>query len=300
MATLHDALVTLTLVLAPFLPFLAEEFFQNLVRGVDANAPTSVHHCDFPAVDDSLRDPELERLMELTRLIASLGNAARKGAGVRSQQPLPAIRVAGGSTFRELPAWASNLLVDELNVKRVEYAQELAEAVRQRAEGNPKILGPKYGRDYARIRADLQAGKFEVLDDGRVRVQEFTLEPGEVTLSLEPAPGYAAAADRGVLVVLDTSLSPELVAEGRARAAVRLIQDARKQAGFDVSDRIKVRYTASDGVAEAFEQHAAYIRRETLATRLEPGLDAAEGWHRAEDQIDGLPVVVAVQREQSA
>ena len=90
----------------------------------------------------------------------------------------------------------------------------------------------------------------------------------------------------------------ELVTEGRARAVVRLIQDARKQAGFNVSDRIHVRYDASDGVSEAFEQHAAYIRRETLATRLEPGLDNDGNWHRAEDEIDGLPVVVAVQREQ--
>jgi isoleucyl-tRNA synthetase len=117
---------------------------------------------------------------------------------------------------------------------------------------------------------------------------------------LEPAPGYAAAADRGLLVVLDTTLSPDLVTEGRARAAVRLIQDARKQAGFDVSDRINVRYAASDGVAEAFEQHAAYISRETLATRLEPGVETDGTWHRAEAKIDGLPVTVAVQREQRA
>ena len=296
MATLHDALVTLTTLLAPFLPFLAEEIYQNLVRGVDESAPLSVHLCSYPAVDASLRDPELERYMGLTRLVASLGNAARKGASIRAQQPLPAVRVAGGSTFRELPDWASALIRDELNVKRVEYAQELTEAVRARAEGNPKLLGPKYGKEYNRIRASLQSGEFSVLDDGRVQVAEFTLLPEEVTLSLEPAPGFAAAADRGVLVVLDTALSPELVTEGRARAAVRLIQDARKQAGFDVSDRINVRYTASDGVAEAFERHAAYISRETLATQLEPGLESAHGWHTAQDEIDGLPVTVAVKR----
>ena len=174
-------------------------------------------------------------------------------------------------------------------------AQELSEAVRTRAEGNPKILGPKYGKEYPRIRGALQAGEFSVVD-GRVHVGEWVLEPDEVNLSLEPAPGFAAAADRGVLVVLDTSLSPELVTEGRARAAVRLIQDARKQAGFDVSDRIHVRYSAADGAAAAFEQHAAYIRRETLATRLEPGLEAEGAWHQAADEIDGLPVTVAVQR----
>jgi isoleucyl-tRNA synthetase len=297
MATLHDALVTVTRLLAPFLPFLSEEIYQNLVRSVEPAAPLSVHHTAYPEVDASLRDPELERVMDFTRLVASLGNAARKGASLRGQQPLAAVRVAGGSTFTELPEWASALIRDELNVKRVEYARELSGAVNQRAEGNPKLLGPKYGHEYTRIRGGLLSGQFSVLNDGRVQVDEFVLEPEEVTLSLEPAPGYAAAADRGVLVVLDTSLSPELVTEGRARAAVRLIQDARKQAGFDVSDRISVRYWAADGAAEAFLRHAAYISRETLANQLEPGIEEGNGWHTNEDQIDGLPVKVAVKRE---
>jgi isoleucyl-tRNA synthetase len=299
MATLHDALVTVTKLLAPFLPFLAEDIYQNLVRGVEPSAPVSIHHCAYPEVDASLRDADLERVMDLTRLVASLGNAARKQASIRGQLPLPAVRIAGGSTFSELPDWAGALIRDELNVKRVEYAQELSAAVRQRAEGNPKLLGPKYGRDYARIRAALQACCFMVMDDGRVQAEDFVLEPEEVTLSLEPAPGFAAQADRGVLVVLDTELSPELVTEGRARAAVRLIQDARKQAGFDVSDRISVRYTAADGAALAFQQFADYISRETLATQMQAVTDLveADGWHTTEDQIDGLPVKVAVRRE---
>jgi isoleucyl-tRNA synthetase len=296
MATLHEVLVTLTGLMAPFMPFLAEEFFQNLVRSVEPDAPVSVHHTAFPEVDPSRQDAALERVMAWTRQVASLGNAARKGAGLRLRQPLQALRVAGGSTFRDLPAWADALLLDELNVKRVEYVETLDEAVRQRAETNPKVLGPKYGKDYPRLRAALQAGDFRVVA-GRVHVQQWVLEPDEVTLSLEPAPGYAAAADGGVLVVLDTQLTPELLAEGRAREVVRLIQDARKQAGFDVSDRIAVRYVASDGAAEAFLQHADYIQRETLATRLQQGLDEAAGWHRSEEEIDGVPVVVAVQRE---
>ena len=110
----------------------------------------------YPEVDDHLRDAELERVMDLTRLVAGLGNTARKGAGVRSRQPLPALLVAGGSTFRELPDWAGALIQDELNVKRVEYVKELGEAVRQRAEANPKILGPKYGKDYPRIRTAIR------------------------------------------------------------------------------------------------------------------------------------------------
>jgi len=299
MATLYEALVTLTRLLAPFMPFLAEELFQNLVRSVDADAPPSVHLTEYPEVDASRRDAQLERAMDFARLVASLGNAARKGAGIPLRQPLPALRVSGGSTFRELPAWAGVLLREELNVRRVEYVQELSEAVRQRAEGNPKILGPKYGKDYPKIRQALQEGRFEV-DGDRLRVERWFLEPDEHTLLLEPAPGFAAAADRGVLVVLDTELTPGLLAEGRAREVVRLIQDARKRAGFNVSDRIQVRYDARDGVAEAVQQHAAYIRRETLATQLIAGLDSAHDWPRAEAEIDGVPVVVAVQREQSA
>jgi isoleucyl-tRNA synthetase len=296
MVTLYDALVTVTKLLAPFLPFLSEELYQNLVRSVDDAAPASVHLTDYPEPIASASDAQLERLMELTRLVASLGNAARKGASIPSRQPLPALRVAGGSTFRDLPEWASSLIQDELNVKRVEYVQELSEAVRQRADANVKILGPKYGRDYPRIRSALQAGRFELVD-GRVYVEGFTLEADEVTLSLQPAPGYAAAADRGVLVVLDTALTPELAAEGRAREVVRLIQDARKRAGFNVSDRIRVRYAASDGVADALERHADYVQRETLATRLDAGLDGITDWPRVEAEIDGVPVVVAVQRE---
>ena len=186
-----------------------------------------------------------------------------------------------------------------MNVKRVEYVQELAEAVRQKAEANPKLLGPKLGKDYPRVREALKAGTFSVLD-GQVEVEGYRLSADEVTLSFEPAPGFAAAADRGVLVVLDTTLSPDLVTEGRARAVVRLIQDARKQAGLNVSDRIEVRYTATDGVSDAFKQHAAYISRETLALGLEAGVEGDGSWHRAEDEIDGLPVVIALRRAQAA
>jgi isoleucyl-tRNA synthetase len=297
LATLHEALVTLARLMAPFMPFLAEELYQNLVRAVDPSAPESVHLTDYPSVDERLEDALLVQQMDWTRLVSSLGNAARKGAGIRVRQPLPAVRVAGGSTFKDLPAWALPLIQDELNVKRVEFAQELTEAVRQRVEPNPKLLGPKYGKDYPRIRQGLQAGEFSLRADGGVDVAGVTLLADEVTVSLEPAPGYAAAADRGVLVVLDTALTPELMAEGRAREVVRLIQDVRKRAGFDVSDRIEVRYEAPDGAASVFDQLGDYIKRETLATRLASGLEStASGWFRAEDEVDGLPIVVAVRR----
>ena len=166
-------------------------------------SPSSADDAVNKHVQENYIDPVLDQI----------GNAARKGAGVRSQQPLPAVRVSGGSTFSHLPDWASALIRDELNVKRVDYAQELTEAVRQRAEANPKILGPKYGKDYPRLRGALQEGRFTVID-GRVKVEDWLLEPDEVTLSLEPAPGFAASLTCALLAIAGpdarTSMQPRL------------------------------------------------------------------------------------------
>jgi isoleucyl-tRNA synthetase len=300
LATLHEALVTLAKLLAPMLPFLAEELYQNLVRSVDASAPESVHHCAFPEVRPELRDDALRAQMERVRLVASLGHAARKQAAIPVRRPLPAVRVAAGPDYRELPEPLLAELAGELNVKRVEFPASLREAVRRRVETNPKLLGAKYRTDYPRIRAALQAGDFEPVGDGRVRVllpdRPIELEPDEATVVLEPAPGYAAAVDGAVLVVLDTTQTPELIAEGRARELVRLIQEARKAAGFDVSDRIVVGLVVAAELQSAVDAHADYIRRETLATALEP-LTESPGWsHTTEGEIDGLSVVVAVRK----
>ena len=196
MATLYEALVTITTLLAPFLPFLAEDLYQNLVRTRRRRGARQRASDRLPGARPDRADAALERAMDLTRLVASLGNAARKGASIPLRQPLPAVRVSGGSTFEALPEWASALIQDELNVKRVEYVAGTERGGSPACRANVKILGPKYGRDYPRIRSALQDGRFEV-EDGRVRVEGFLLEPDEVTLSLEPAPGYAAAADRG-------------------------------------------------------------------------------------------------------
>jgi isoleucyl-tRNA synthetase len=251
------------------------------------------------------------------RQLASLGHAARKRANVNVRRPLPAIRVAGPPGLRDLPEPLLDVLAAELNVRRVDFPapETLQEAVRRRVETNPKLLGPKYGRDYPRLRAALNAGAFEAAEGGRVRVRldegrELELEPEEASVTLEPAPGFAAAVEDGVLVVLDTSQTPELVAEGRARELVRLIQEARKAADFDVADRIVVGVDLPPELRQVLESQAAYVRRETLATSLVDLPDGADNsgpvatsgspwgpWtHRAEDEIDGLPVVVAVRR----
>ncbi len=305
LATLHEALVTVARLMAPMLPFLSEELYQNLVRTTDPSAPESVHHCSYPETDPTLEDDRLVAQMERVRLLASLGHAARKGAGIAVRRPLASMRVAAGADVDELPPALLAELADELNVKQVDLAYDLNEAVRRRVEPNPKLLGPKYGKQYPRIRSALQAGAFTVEDGPRVHVavgddterQMVVLEPEEATVTLEPAPGYAAAVDGAVLVVLDTLRTPELVAEGQAREMVRIVQDARKAAGFDVADRIVVGVRAPQDLGTVLEQHGGAVRRETLATTLVP-LSGDDGdWaHRVAAEIDGMPVEVAVRK----
>jgi isoleucyl-tRNA synthetase len=297
LATLHEALVTLARLLAPFMPFLAEELYQNLVRSVDPSAPESVHLGQFPQVDPRLENPTLVEQMARVRLLASLGNAVRKQVGIPVRRPLRAVRVATSGAHAELPEELWDVLKDELNVKSVEVSQDLSEAVQQRAETNPKLLGPKYGKEYPRMRQALQAGQFTVGEDGRVRVLEYTLEPDEVSVTVEPAPGQPAAVERGVVVLLDTTLTPELVAEGRARELVRLIQDARKSVGLDVSDRIAVQVQAPRELAEAVEAHRAYVSREVLATDLDMAAELdGQASERVADEIDGMPVTFAIRK----
>ncbi|MBI2755524.1 MAG: isoleucine--tRNA ligase [Chloroflexi bacterium] len=293
LATLHEALSTVARLLAPFMPFLAEELYQNLVRSIDPSAPVSVHHCEFPSPRPELDAEALAEQVAWVRQVASLGHAARKQAGIPVRRPLAAVRVSSPGSSVSATLLAE--LADELNVKAVESAADLREAVRQKVEPNPKLLGPKYGAEYPSIRRLLQAGEFKVGDDGRVQVGSWLLEPDEAAVTLEPAPGFAAAVDHGVLVVLDTRSTPELVTEGRARELVRVIQDARKAAGFDVADRIVVRYEAPDELGRAFQDLSEYVARETLAVDFARGsLEDAEG--RDTKDVDGMPVTVAIRR----
>jgi isoleucyl-tRNA synthetase len=301
--------VTVTKLLAPFLPFLAEELYQNLVRSVDATAPESVHHCEYPAPSADLEDETIVEQMDRVRLLASLGHAVRKQVAIPVRRPLPAVRVAGDASLQLLPRPLLDELATELNVKRVEFPENLTEAVQPRVETNPRLLGPKYGKAYPRLRAALQARAFERTEDGKLRVdldgESVILEPDEASVTLEPAPGYAAAVGDGVLVVLDTEQSPELIAEGRARELVRLIQDARKAAGFLIADRIVVGLDLPGELRDTLQTQLPYVKQETLATTVEalpaptPTPDGDRWSHRAEDEIDGLPVVVAVRKSVS-
>jgi isoleucyl-tRNA synthetase len=295
-ATLYEVLSGLSRLLAPFLPFVAEAIYQNLVRSADSGAPESVHHTTYPESDPALANPELVAQMELARRIVSLGHAARKGAALRVRQPLAAVRVAGANAG-QLADDVLRLVADELNVKVVELGAELGDLVRRSVRLNPAKLGPKYGRRLRELNAAVERGDYHLLDQGRVEVAGLVLEADEINLRLDAQAGYAVAQDAGLVVALDTALSNELIGEGRAREIVHRIQTLRKDAGLNVEDRIELQYAGDDELARLMERYGDYIKRETLARALvtDPTLNG----HAWKGEIDGLTLQLALRRAEA-
>jgi isoleucyl-tRNA synthetase len=231
--------------------------------------------------------------MELARRIASLGHAARKGAGLRVRQPLAAVRVAGADAAplrRDVLA----LVADELNVKDVVLGADLGELVTRNVRLNPAKLGPKYGKRMRELNQAVQLGSYTVTDDGRVQVDGLVLEPDEVNIRLEAVAGYAVSQDGGLVVALDTTLTPDLVAEGRARVMVHRVQMLRKDAGLNVEDRIELEYAGDSELERVLGQHSEYVKRETLATRLE-AVESPSGYEWR-GEVDGLPLHIGLRR----
>ncbi|WP_135227647.1 isoleucine--tRNA ligase [Deinococcus fonticola] len=281
-ATLHSALVTVTQLTAPFTPFLAEELYQNLVRSVDAGAPQSVHLSQWPALDSALAAPTLVDEMSAVLRVVSLGRAVRGQTGLRQRQPLPKVllraRTAGQTA--SLGRFAEQIK-EELNVKEVELLDQYAELVTYQLRPNLPVLGKKFGKEVPKVRAALQAadasevarfvrdGKFfEVVTEAGER---FELGPDEVLVDAKSPEGYAALEEAGYLVAFDTALTRELELEGLARDLVRGIQDGRKKAGFEVSDRITLHLDLSGDARAAAEAWQEYIMSETLAEVMEFG-----------------------------
>ncbi|MFL5760853.1 MAG: isoleucine--tRNA ligase [Thermomicrobiales bacterium] len=277
--TLYESLVTISRVLAPFIPFLTEELHQNLVRSVDPTAPVSVHLTDFPEANASIIDEQLSSDMAAVLEVVQLGRAARSEVGVKVRQPLPGILVySRDPATMDAVVRMKDQITDELNVKDVEPLVDLGEVVTYSIRPNLSLLGPKYGKQLGAIRAALAnldaalvasnvaAGQsIELtLPDGTQAV----LEPDEVLVDLKKQAGYAAAQGPTATVVLDTELTPELVQEGLARDFVRGVQDARKSAGYRIEDRIIATYEADPEVVAALDAHRDYVMTETLADEL--------------------------------
>ncbi len=316
-STLYEVLVTLTKLIAPIMPFLAEEMYQNLVRSSQSSGsgPESVHHCPYPEADESLIDRQLLADVALAQRVVSLGRAARNKAGIKVRQPLREMLVRAPSKADEaaLERIASGVL-EELNVKELTVTAQVGELITYVIKPNFALLGPKYGKRMSAIQVALRgaepAGLAEQVEreqpvkvslDGEESVE---LLPGELVVETREREGFAVAQEGGLVVALDTHLTEELLQEGLARDLVRVINDMRKSADFDVSDRITLYYSIEDGTEAngdtsrlegTLTNFGDYIRAETLSNALVEG-PASEAAFRQEEHVGQAVISLGVER----
>jgi isoleucyl-tRNA synthetase len=297
LATLHESLRTLTLLMAPIVPFVTERVWQDVVRPVSPDSPESVHLADWPEVDGALVDPALAEQVSLVRRLVELGRAARAESKVRGRQPLGRALV-GAPGWAALPEELRHQVADELNV--VTFEDLSGELVDHSAKGNFRALGKRFGRDTpavagavaaadaAALAASLRAtGTATVLVDGA----EVSVSAEEVIVTETPREGWAVETAAGETVALDLTITPELRRAGLAREVVRLVQEARKSSGFDVTDRVRLVWAADGETAAAIDEHEAAIADEVLAIaveRVEPRALAGSGGLVTRDDALGL------------
>jgi isoleucyl-tRNA synthetase len=302
--TLYECLTVTARLLAPFMPFIAEHMYQNLVRGRHPDAPLSVHMVDWPDADAARIDEVLLAGFDVVRRVVSLGRAARNQSGLRTRQPLARalVRVPDEASGAAVERHQAHIL-EELNVKAVEPVARDAGLVSYRLKPNLPRIGRRHGKlipairdalaaaDGAIIAAAVAAGRtFQLTAAG----QTLTFDPEDVLVETESAPGYACAEESGYLVGLDTRLDAALECEGLARELVRTVQDARKQAGLDVADRIALRLAGGAQVEQAMQRFGDHIHEETLTVRaLGDGDEAA---FESEHELDGERWSIALAR----
>ncbi len=302
-STLYTALVTVAKLIAPAMPFLAEELYQNLVRSVDETAPESVHLAEWPKVMDEFIDESLNREMNVVVRLVSLGHSARQKANRKVRQPLASAAFSVSDPVeRKAVSTYADMISDELNVKQVRWLDASSEALTHTVKPLPKQLGQKYGNKYPAIqRAVLAMNAEEVartLLSGIALVvqaegETYNILSDEVEVKAMAKEGFAVAEEGPYVAALVTDLTPELVQEGQAREFVRRVQDLRKAAGLNVADRIKLFVEASAGLKSAVKTHKDYITAETLASKLSFARAPARS-SVVEDEFDGEKVRVGL------
>ena len=300
-ATLYECLVTLTKLVAPFMPFMAEAMYQNLVRSVDGKCE-SVHLETYPVADASRVDGRLSEATRLAMRISSLGRAARSKAGIKVRQPLKGVKVRlKTSAEEELLAQVESQVREELNVYEVSllaHDTDLKVYMDFGVRPDTSVLGPKYGSELDDVASALaSADPFSVytrVSAGRdVEIGGYTLTAGEVRLTSVDRPGYSTSSDAGITVVVDTDVTEQLLLEGLARELVHRIQSMRRSAGFEIADRIVTYYQGPDELDEVVAAHGDYIKKETLSSELLQGA-SPEGAFVESQKVNGLQVVLAL------
>ena len=303
-ATLRHALLETSKLLAPFAPFTADAIYCNLVGGEEGDfgdEPDSVHLCDFPEPAASLRDPALESGMEAARRAVELGRAARAQSKVKMRQPLARAVIVATEAEREIIERFATVVRAELNVKELEFVTEEGELADYAVKPNFRTLGPRFGKDMPQVKAAVEsldpaharaaiAGEREIgiTIDGT----DHTLHPDDMTLVMEPLDGYQVESEAGRALALALDLDDELVREGLAREVVRAVQNARKDAGLEITDRIDLRLGGDEVLLAAARGHEQYLSGETLAASIEyDGSDAG-----SPITVDGRELFVGVSR----
>jgi isoleucyl-tRNA synthetase len=299
--TLYTCLVTVAQLLAPLTPFVADELWRNLVCGSDASAPESVHLSNWPVVNRGLIDEGLSRDVRLVMRVSSLGRAARAKAQLKVRQPLAELLVQtrtaeeGAALERLAPT-----LLEELNVRALRVLTSDAGLLDYQVRPNLQKIGPKYGKERGEVGKALAALDPAVVAAAvaagePVVAGAYTLAPDEVLVTAKERAGYAVAQEAGYTVALDTTVTPDLAEEGLARELVHRIQTLRRDAGFEIADRITITYAGPDAVRRVMGRFAAYVQAETLALGLHEGAPR-DGAHAERQSVDGLEVTIGVRR----
>ena len=273
--TLYQALVTISKILAPIAPFFTEAIYQNLVRSLDPGAPESIHLSGFPEVEERWLDDELLRRVDVVIKSVELGRAARNKANLKVRQPLAGISVYfPANNDREFVSDLQQQILEELNIKTLTVVDSADELVQFDVKPNLGLLGPKYGKDMGKVRqlivdADPQALMTQAKAGNPIQLGDFELAPEELLISTIEPEGQAIVEEAGVVVAIDIELTEALIGEGMARDFVRNVQNLRKDAQFDVSDRIKVFVETDEALQSVIKEHQDYISNEVLAESLE-------------------------------
>ncbi len=269
--TLYTALVTICKAAAPMIPFMTEDIYQNLVVNLDKTAPESIHLCDFPVVNEDYIDTDLEASMDAVLKVVVFGRAARNAANIKNRQPIGNMYIKAEN---KLSDYFVDIIKDELNIKNVEFTDDVSGFTSYSFKPQLKTVGPKYGRQLNGIReylanADGNATMAQLKSEGAVK---FTVDGVEISLAEEDllidvarTEGYITEGDNYVTVVIDTNLTPELIEEGLIREVISKVQSMRKEAGFEVTDRIKLYVDQNDRIIDVIEKNADEIKNSVLA-----------------------------------
>ena len=298
--TLYTALVTICKAAAPMIPFMTESIYQNLVCGLDKSAPESIHLCDFPAVNEQWIDADLEAKMDELLQIVVLGRACRNNANIKNRQPIGKMYVKAEG--EELPAYYQEIIADELNVKEVVFTQDVKDFSSYSFKPQLRTLGRRFGARINALKevlASLDGNKAmeELNTTGTLKVvvdgTEESLEKEDLLIETAQLEGYMSETDRGITVVLDTNLTPQLIEEGFVREVISKIQTMRKEADFQVMDHICVYQQGNDTIRDIIEKNADQIKEEVLADEI--CLDRMDG-HTASWKINGEEVTLGVSK----